>query len=265
MQCLDHFCWNRDFFMVMKAYPISLLNMLPPVVSLPVSDAIPRAAYVDDMSHDKRRRLSDSRGGGSLPLPAIGRRRCVKEGVYQVITTIAASLSLSIVVLQQCGIVHSDIKLENVMLMRKPMSSLPLHRPVAFPSVGAGVCSETQDRHPLTPLTHTLFDVSLADFGNAFVPSEIGHIKGSGEGGVSLPIQSLPYRSPEVLCACWPVLHTHTHAMDMWSLAILVIELYRGQVLNIDSFPLMKKDPMFSAEQQQYDFVCTYILSLIHI
>lgn len=115
-------------------------------------------------------------------------------------------------ILRAEGIIHADIKPENIFLQLRDESqntSLTLNS------------SETNASLNLfSSLCQDDFEVRLGDFGNAFHKSEVSKFYDD------FSIQSLPYRSPEVLMGI-----PFGDKIDMWSLGIILLELCIGRTL----------------------------------
>ncbi|KAJ8523590.1 hypothetical protein ON010_g17528 [Phytophthora cinnamomi] len=119
------------------------------------------------------------------------------------IRTVAKQLAQSLTFLKQQHVVHCDLKPENVLL-------------------GASTLSGDARN------TGIVDNVTLIDFGSSCL-----------EGAPMFTyIQSRFYRSPEVLLG-----HTYSGAIDMWSFACILVELYTGH-------------PIFAGENEREQFAC---------
>lgn len=151
---------------------------------------------------------------------------------------LASKLFAALWILKSEGIVHADIKPENIFVSSSGMSALPLSQvlncstPSSFSnrkhSKTEKVCLDlgTENRR---------IDFHLADFGNAFLLSE------SMKFYREFNIQSMPYRSPEILCGI-----PFNHQIDIWSIGIVLLEICMGRTL----FSCETREELFVAQCQ---------------
>eukprot|EP00475_Leptophrys_vorax_P033131 TRINITY_DN51833_c0_g1_i2.p1 TRINITY_DN51833_c0_g1~~TRINITY_DN51833_c0_g1_i2.p1 ORF type:complete len:502 (+),score=82.79 TRINITY_DN51833_c0_g1_i2:990-2495(+) len=112
---------------------------------------------------------------------------------------IALQLVGSFAFLQKSGVIHADLKPENVLL--------------ASQSIPRGNISMAQ--------FHVSSRVKLVDFGNAMTPDDTSAYFDDFQ------VQSLYYRAPEVLLGSW----SFGYPIDMWSLGCVLAELCIGRPL----------------------------------
>jgi serine/threonine protein kinase len=146
------------------------------------------------------------------------------------IRNLAAKLLSSLWILKCEGIVHGDIKPENIFFSIKDSSPSPLtshqhHHARPFSSSSSYTSSSQKTpRHENTFLDFGAeareIDFILGDFGNSFLLSESMKFYRDFE------LQSLPYRSPEILCGL-----PFNHQIDLWSVGIVLLEMCLGQTL----------------------------------
>lgn len=141
---------------------------------------------------------------------------------------IAARLASALTLLKSENIVHTDIKPENIFFkwrsQREALSSIEESESMRFPAKrkAAGGRDASSARAPLSleSLPPEDFDVALGDFGNSFHISEVANFYGDFD------VQSLPYRSPEVLMGV-----PFGCQADIWSLGVVLVELILGKTL----------------------------------
>jgi dual specificity tyrosine-phosphorylation-regulated kinase 2/3/4 len=122
------------------------------------------------------------------------------DSYQQIATTLVSCLHL----LHKEGIIHGDIKPENVFL------SWDEHL-----SIDPSTVSKLEHLPPK-------FILKLGDFSSSFHKSEINF----DDAAMDYEIQSLPYRAPEVLCGC-----PFGHHIDTWSVGIILLEVAIGKTL----------------------------------
>jgi len=165
--------------------------------------------------------LTDNGDDGShIPQPS--GRRVLGPNFIRRFRHIATQLVSALSILRQEGVVHADIKPENIFLHNKYQSPSSV-----TPSESSYAHSES-----LSILLNEEFHVKLGDFGNAFHKSEVSKFYDD------FSIQSLPYRSPEVLMGV-----PFGDKIDTWSLGIVLLELCMGSTL----FVADNREELFSA------------------
>lgn len=122
------------------------------------------------------------------------------------IRRIGKQLAKALVALRDLDIIHCDLKPENVLIKSTPQ-----------PVTGRSLADQ--------PIN----EVTLIDFGSACVQSG---------GAMFTYVQSRFYRSPEVILG-----HAYTTAVDMWSLACILVELHTGH-------------PIFAGENEREQLTC---------
>jgi len=116
---------------------------------------------------------------------------------------VALQLVKALLLLSQHDIIHADIKPENVLIVA--------------------------DGNPIT----SSLNVRLTDFGNAIKSREVVLYS------QDFQIQTMAYRAPEVLLGGCGKEGSFDHKIDMWSLGVLLVELYLGRPLFRASSPLL--------------------------
>lgn len=122
---------------------------------------------------------------------------------------VSSHLVSALCVLKSEGVIHGDIKPENILI------NYPSH-----------ACDSLRYSHESNPSQRTLSDmpyncqIALCDFGNAI------HISECSKYYDSFDFQSLPYRAPEVILGV-----PFGHAVDMWSVGIVLLELCTSTLL----------------------------------
>jgi serine/threonine protein kinase len=130
--------------------------------------------------------------------------RSLSSADIQSLRCIALSLISALFILHKDGIIHGDIKPENVFV-----DIPPLNEHSTDPGDDGDHTATPQLRH-----LPTSFQIKLGDFGNSIHLSEVKDYFKEFE------IQSLPYRAPEVLIG-----QLFGTAIDIWSTGILLLEL----------------------------------------
>jgi serine/threonine protein kinase len=161
---------------------------------------------------------------------------------------VALELMVALQCLARRGIVHGDIKPENVLLIETQYDA-PFVVPANFSSVPIKHGEHTDNgdpifsHHPSTSFSHALpkakksggsrhigllarafeppFRIVLADFGNAIHGQSEGHLYHK-----TFDIQTLAYRAPEVMLGVEG--STSSSQIDVWSVGVLLVELYLG-------------------------------------
>jgi serine/threonine protein kinase len=132
---------------------------------------------------------------------------CFVRRLRRIATHLVSALS----VLRTEGVIHADIKPENIFLDYPPC---PSSSPAALTDLPGTHCD------PLSALPCDDFNVRIGDFGNAFHKTEVSRFYDD------FSIQSLPYRSPEVLMGV-----PFGDKVDVWSVGIVLLELCLGRTL----------------------------------
>jgi len=122
------------------------------------------------------------------------------------ICLIGKQLLEALVALRDLDIIHCDLKPENVLIKHTPEANS-----------GRSLADQ--------PIS----EVTLIDFGSACIQSG---------GAMFTYVQSRFYRSPEVILG-----HAYTTAVDMWSLACILVELFTGH-------------PIFAGENEREQLTC---------
>ena len=117
--------------------------------------------------------------------------------------SIALSLLTGLAFMHHEGVIHADIKPENIYLQFEKEISV-----------------DPKQLHKLKELPGIL-SVKIADFSNSFHTSELKF----GQ-SIDYEVQSLPYRAPEVLFGC-----PFGVQIDVWSVGVLLLELCLHRVL----------------------------------
>ena len=154
--------------------------------------------------------LSTSRPAIPIPAPPTSPQpRTLSPLFVQRLRYLATRLVSGLAVLKTEGIIHADIKPENLFIQYLSACS------ESIPSVSSPLSSDL-----LSALPQDDFDVKIGDFGNAFHKTEMSKFYDKFD------IQSLPYRCPEVLMGV-----PFGDKIDMWSLGIVLLELCLGHTL----------------------------------
>lgn len=130
---------------------------------------------------------------------------------FQKLRRIALDLASALSVMRSEGILHCDIKPENLFIHSRSWRG---SRPIAATTdtKGKSLLSWTQIPDD--------FVIKLGDFGSSCLASE------SSSHFADFAVQSLPYRSPEVLMGV-----PFNHLIDAWSVGVVLAELCSGNVL----------------------------------
>eukprot|EP01038_Epipyxis_sp_PR26KG_P005360 gene5360-7434_t len=138
---------------------------------------------------------------------------------------IALQLISALCVLEEEGIIHADIKPENCFITSDFLSAKYNNNN----NSNNNIENNHENNLNVTVIEDLPDDieVKLGDFGNSFHISEFNRY--INDGGFNL--QSLPYRAPEILLGLSD--NNITSTMDMWSLGVLLIELFTRKPLFI--------------------------------
>lgn len=152
--------------------------------------------------------------------------------------SLTTSLFSALWVLKSEGVIHADIKPENIFvstaLSAYPLSQMMHHRSHSSNRSTEKYMKSEKLYRDLGADSHEL-KFHLGDFGNAFLLSEA--MKFYRE----FNIQSMPYRSPEILCGI-----PFNHQIDMWSIGVILLEICMGRTL----FSCETREELFVAQCQ---------------
>lgn len=130
---------------------------------------------------------------------------------FQKLRRIALDLASALSVLRSEGILHCDIKPENLFIYSRLWRG---SRPIAATTDTKGKSLLSWSQIPDD------FIIKLGDFGSSCLTSE------SSSHFTEFAVQSLPYRCPEVLMGV-----PFNHLIDAWSVGVVLAELCTGNVL----------------------------------
>eukprot|EP00903_Cladosiphon_okamuranus_P007007 g6817.t1 len=136
-----------------------------------------------------------------------------------VIRHVALQLVSALLLLRNHGLIHADIKPENVLLkVEEGQAGGVVGRGRGSPARRVGLWDLVRGRARMKGIES--LTVRLCDFGNAIHKSEAYLYYGDFE------IQTLAYRAPEVLMGC-----PFGPAVDVWSVGVILLELLIGRPL----------------------------------
>eukprot|EP01062_Namystynia_karyoxenos_P032231 TRINITY_DN23786_c0_g1_i5.p1 TRINITY_DN23786_c0_g1~~TRINITY_DN23786_c0_g1_i5.p1 ORF type:complete len:769 (+),score=102.81 TRINITY_DN23786_c0_g1_i5:103-2409(+) len=188
--------------------------------------------------------------------------RCVAPPIVK---AIVRQLLQALEFLAEMGMCHGDLKLENILLSAqslRPTGTAPCKG-------GARAADLLQGKHrrlrgeSLAQGLMRNYAVKIVDFGKA--------VRCRDE-ELEWPIQTLPYRAPEVVCGAWEV----SPAADVWSAGCICVELLVGDYLFSVSEQIsnglesnqriwatwvetLGRPPCYFFRPEEYEFVQLYI------